>query len=111
MHKKAKESAASPIDGTWSISVRSSQGDVAFRATLHNEDGKLTGTFSGDRGSGDIRGGTFDGTSVDFTIGVKGQKETESGDWVFHGTVTGTSMEGTVNTNLGTFSFSGSKGR
>ena len=109
--KKAKESAASPIDGTWSISVRSSQGDVAFRVTLHNEDGKLTGTFSGDRGSGDIRGGTFDGTSVDFTIGVKGQKETESGDWVFHGTVTGTSMEGTVNTNLGTFSFSGSKGR
>jgi len=107
--KKAKESAASPIDGTWSISVRSSQGDVSFTVTLRNEDGKLTGSYTGDRGSGDIRGGAFDGTNADFTIGVKGEKETESGEWVFHGTVSGTSMTGTVNTNLGTFPFSGSK--
>jgi len=42
---------------------------------------------------------------------VSGQKETEASDWVFHGTVSGTSMDGTVNTNLGTFPFSGSKGR
>lgn len=109
--KKAKESGASPIDGTWSITVRSSQGDVAFRVTLHNEDGKLSGTYSGDRGSGDIHSGTFDGTAAEFAIAVTGQKETESGDWVFHATVSGTSMDGTVNTNLGTFPFSGSKGR
>jgi len=109
--KKAKESAPSAIDGTWSISVRTSQGDAAFRITLRNEDGKVSGSYSGDRGSGDIRGGTFDGTTIEFTIAVKGQQQTESGDWVFHGTVSGTSMDGTVNTNLGTFTFSGSKGR
>lgn len=107
--KKAKESATSPIDGTWSLSVRSAQGDVAIRVTLHNEDGKLTGTFTGDRGSGDIRGGTFDGTNAEFTISLKGEKETESGDWVFHGTISDSSMTGTVNTNLGTFPFSGRK--
>jgi imidazolonepropionase-like amidohydrolase len=107
--KKAKESAPSAIDGTWSVSVRTAQGEAAFRITLHNEDGKLSGSYSGDRGSGDIRSGSFDGTTVEFTIGVKGQQETESGDWVFHGTVSGTSMDGNVNTNLGTFPFSGSK--
>lgn len=109
--KKAKESGASPVDGTWSITVRTSQGDAAFRITLHNEDGKLSGSYSGDRGSGDIRNGSFDGTAVDFTIAVKGQQETESGDWVFHGTLNGTSIDGNVNTNLGTFTFSGSKAR
>src|SRR5438477_8600466 len=103
------ETASSPIDGTWSITVRSSQGDASLRITLHNEDGKLTGSYSGDRGSGDVRGGSFDGTTVEFTISVKGQKETESGDWLFHGTLHDTSMDGTVSTNLGTFPFSGSK--
>src|SRR5262249_52107510 len=97
---------ASPVDGTWRITVKSSTGDVSITATLHVEDGKITGTFSGDRGSGDIRNGTFDGTTVDFTIAAKSGSETN--DWVFHGTVSGTTMTGTVSTNLGTFQFSGS---
>jgi hypothetical protein len=51
---KRAEGAASPLDGTWSLSVKSAQGDVSITATLHVEDGRVTGTFSGDRGSGDI---------------------------------------------------------
>ncbi len=109
--KKAAESAPSAIDGTWRLTVRTSQGDTAIAVTLHNENGSLTGTFSGDKGSGDIHNGSFDGTTVEFTIAVKGQSETESGDWVFHGTVDGTSMSGSVTTNLGTLQFSGSKAR
>ena len=101
--------AASPLDGTWRITVKSSGGDVSITATLRVEDGRVTGTYSGDRGSGDIRDGSFDGTAVDFTIAVK--TEAESHDWVFHGTVSGTSMTGSVSTNLGTFQFSGSKGQ
>ena len=104
------ESAASPIDGGWNFTVRSPQGDVAIHATLHSEDGKLSGSYSGDRGSGDIRGGSFDGTTVEFTISAKGQNQ-EASDWVFHGTLSGSNIEGTVSTNLGTFPFSGSKGR
>jgi len=104
------ESAASPIDGAWNFTVRSPQGDVAIHATLHSEDGKLSGSYSGDRGSGDIRGGSFDGTTVEFTISAKGQNQ-EASDWVFHGTLSGSNIEGTVSTNLGTFPFSGSKGR
>ena len=109
--KKAGESAPSPVDGTWRLTVRGSQGDVAITVTLHNENGSLTGTFSGDKGSGDIRSGSFDGSAVELTIPVKGQTETESSDWVFHGTLDGTSMSGSVTTSLGTFQFSGSKAR
>jgi imidazolonepropionase-like amidohydrolase len=109
--KRAGESSPSAIDGTWRLTIRGSQGDVAMSATLHNENGALTGTFSGDKGSGDIRNGSFDGTTVEFTVPVKGQSETESSDWVFHGTLDGSSMSGSVTTSLGTFQFSGSKGR
>jgi hypothetical protein len=100
---------ASPVDGTWRMTVKTSTAEVAITATLRAADGHVTGTFSGDRGSGDIRNGTFDGTTVEFTINAKTEAETD--DWVFHGTVSGASMTGTVSTNLGTFNFSGSKGQ
>ena len=109
--KKAAESGPSAIDGTWRLTVRSSQGDVGIVVTLHNENGVLTGTFSGDKGSGDIHNGSLDGTTVEFSLPVKGQSETESSDWIFRGTLEGTSMSGSVTTSLGTFQFSGSKAR
>ncbi len=109
--KKSETSPASPIDGTWSLNVRAPQGGVSMQVTLRAEDGQLTGTFSGDRGSGDIRGGTFDGTTFEFTISATGQNEAESSDWVFRGTVTGESMSGTVSTTIGSFEFSGSKSK
>lgn len=106
--KKSETSAASPIDGRWTLSVRAPEGAVAIQVTLTNEDGKLTGTFSGDRGSGDIRGGTFTDTTFEFTISTNVQ---ESSDWVFRGTLNGDAMSGTVATNLGSFEFSGSKSK
>jgi imidazolonepropionase-like amidohydrolase len=105
----AEAAAAGPLDGTWRITVKSSTGDVSITATLHVEDGRVTGTFSGDRGSGDIRNGSFDGTTAEFTIAAKSGAETD--DWVFHGTLSGTTLSGTLSTNLGTFQFSGSKGQ
>jgi Amidohydrolase family len=101
--------AAGPLDGSWSLIVKASTGDVNINARFHVEDGKISGTFSGDRGSGDIRNGTFDGTTLEFTIGVKATAEQE--DWVFHGTLSGTTISGTVSTTLGTLPFSGSKSR
>jgi imidazolonepropionase-like amidohydrolase len=103
--------SASPIDGTWSLTVRAAQGSVSMQVTLTAEDGRLTGTYSGDRGSGDIRGGTFDGKTFELTISANAQSEAESGDWVFRGTVDGDSMSGTVSTTLGSFDFSGSKSK
>lgn len=105
----AAASAASPVDGTWSLTVRAPQGNVAISVTLRSEDGGLTGSFSGDRGSGNIRGGSFAENTVEFTISTNAQNEAEATDWVFRGTVTGNTMTGTVSTTIGNFEFSGSK--
>jgi imidazolonepropionase-like amidohydrolase len=110
--EKAGDAAAStsPIDGTWALTIRAPQGSVSMQVTLAAEDGRLTGTFSGDRGSGDIRGGTFDGSAFAFTISANAENA-ESTDWAFRGTLSGDSMSGTVATNLGSFEFSGSKSK
>jgi imidazolonepropionase-like amidohydrolase len=103
--------AASAVDGVWSLTIQSSQGNVSMSVTLRAEDGKLTGSYSGDRGNGSISGGTFDGTAVEFTINADGQSESEQSPWVFRGTVSGNAMNGSVATNLGTFQFSGSRSK
>ncbi|HEY0143343.1 MAG TPA: amidohydrolase family protein [Thermoanaerobaculia bacterium] len=106
-----KEGAAGPIDGTWALSVRAPQGNLSITVTLTAADGRLTGTFSGDRGTGDIRNGTLgsDGTSFEFTISAEAQNEAETTDWVFRGTLTGSNMAGSVTTTIGSWEFSGSK--
>jgi imidazolonepropionase-like amidohydrolase len=98
---------ATGVDGSWSFVVKSTAGDVSISAMLHFENGQISGTFSGDRGAGDIGNGTFDGTTVQFSIAGRGKEE--AGDWVFHGTLHGANMEGTVSTTLGTFPFTGSR--
>jgi len=99
--------ATTGIDGSWSFVVKATSGDVNISATLRVENGQISGTFSGDRGAGDIGNGTFDGTTVQFSIAGRGKEE--AGDWVFHGTLHGANMEGTVSTTLGTFPFTGSR--
>ena len=107
--QKGKRGAASSLEGAWSLIVKSSEGDVNFNVTFHVDGGSVTGSFSGDRGSGDIRSGSFEGTTVEFTITARAKAEGD--DWLFHGTLSGTTLQGTVSTTLGTFPFSGSKGR
>ena len=112
--KKPAGDAAAPasaIDGTWAISVRAPQGNVAIQMTLRAEDGRVTGTFSGDRGSGDIKTGSLDGTSFEVTISANAQNEAEASDWVFRGTLDGDAMSGTVTTTIGNFEFSGSRSK
>ncbi len=98
-----------PLEGTWHLSVRTSEGDVSFTVTFHVEEGKVTGPYSSDRGSGDIRNGAFDGTTADFTVSARGKGEQE--DWVFHGTLDDGKLSGTIATTLGTLTFTGSKGQ
>lgn len=106
---KPAPSGAAPIDGTWSITVNAPQGNVALSVTLTASDGKLSGTYSGDRGSGDIRGGTVDGNAFEFTISLTTENEAETSDWVFAGTLDGDTMSGSVTTMVGRFEFSGSR--
>ncbi len=106
----AAEGATSPLEGTWNLTVRTPQGDASITSAFHVEAGRLSGTFSGERGSGEIRNGSVDGSTVDFTISVRARPD-ETGDWVFHGTLHDSTMDGSVSTQLGTFPFSGSKSR
>ncbi|HEX7706162.1 MAG TPA: amidohydrolase family protein [Thermoanaerobaculia bacterium] len=103
-------SAASPIDGSWAVTVRTPGGNVSMQVTLKAEAGRLSGSWSGDRGSGDIRSGTFEGSSFEFTISAA-QNDAEMSDWAFRGTLDGETMNGTVATTLGNFEFSGSKAK
>ncbi|HSY50234.1 MAG TPA: amidohydrolase family protein [Thermoanaerobaculia bacterium] len=103
----SSSSTTSGVDGSWSFVVNATSGDVSILATLHAENGQISGTFSGDHGAGNIGNGTFDGTTVQFSIAGGGKGE--SGDCVFHGTLHGSNMEGTVSTTLGTFPFTGSR--
>lgn len=107
----AAAAAATVIDGTWNLTVRAPQGNVSIQVTLRAESGRLTGTFSGDRGSGDIRTGTVDGNDFDFTISANAQSEAEASDWMFKGTVNGDTMNGNVSTTIGTWEFSGSRSK
>jgi imidazolonepropionase-like amidohydrolase len=105
--KAATPSTGTGVDGTWSFVVKATSGDVNISATLKVENGQISGTYSGDHGSGEIGNGTFDGTTVQFSIAGGGKEE--AGDWVFHGTLHGSNMDGTVSTTLGTFPFTGSR--
>ena len=97
----------SPIDGTWTLSVRAPEGNVSIMVTLNVRSGHVSGTYSGDRGSGDIAGGMYDRPTLQFSIVA--QTDAETHDWVFRGTVDDDAVEGTVSTNLGTLQFSGSR--
>lgn len=108
---KPAASAASPIDGSWAISVNAPQGGIAFQVVLTAEGSSLSGTWSGDRGSGDISGGTFADGRFEFTISAAAQSDAENTDWVFAGTIDGDAMSGTVTTTLGSFEFSGSRAK
>ncbi|HUP43953.1 MAG TPA: amidohydrolase family protein [Thermoanaerobaculia bacterium] len=97
----------SPVNGTWNLTVLAPQGNISIAVTLRAETGRVTGTYSGDRGSGEITGGFLDRRALQFTISA--QLDAETHDWVFRGTITDDEIEGTVTTNLGSFEFSGSK--
>lgn len=99
--------AGSPVEGSWSLTVRAPDGDVAIQVTFRLEGTELTGTYSGDAGSGDIRSGTVSENRIQFEITARTQAETF--DWTFIGTIENERIDGTVTTNLGQFQFTGSK--
>lgn len=114
---KSEESAGSSsapgsvIDGSWAVSIRAPEANVAMQMTLRAEGGQVSGTFSGDRGSGEIRGGSLEGNTFELTLSANLGSDTEASDWHFRGTLSGDTMSGTVTTTLGSFEFSGSRSK
>jgi imidazolonepropionase-like amidohydrolase len=103
--------AASPIDGTWSVTIRGPKGDIAVQFVLQVESGRIAGTYSGDAGSGDIQNGTLNGADFELSISATFAGSAEATDAQFRGKVADSAITGTVTTNLGTFDFTGSKAK
>lgn len=103
-----EEERESPAAGTWNLIVRAPEGEVAIQVILRVEGNRVRGSYSGDRGSGEIGEGTVDGNSVEFTITATGTGG-ETSDWHFEGTISDGTMQGSVATTIGAFQFTGSK--
>jgi len=94
-------------EGSWDLSVRLPEGEVAMRLDLTQQGDQVSGSFSGDRGSGSIGEGTVDGNRIRFSLAAQASPSGEMSEWRFEGTITGNTMEGSVTSSLGTFDFSG----
>jgi imidazolonepropionase-like amidohydrolase len=99
----------SPLAGTWTLDVRTSSGPVAVQVTFQGSASNLTGSFSGDRGSGELSRVSIEGSNVTFSFSAKTTESGETSDWSFAGTLQGNQMTGNVTTTVGTFPFTGSK--
>lgn len=105
----AEGAAASPVAGSWNLTIRTPEGEIALQLTLSVSGGTVSGTYSGDRGSGSIREGSVEGSSVRFSLTAQTAPGGETSDWNFSGTVTEGTMTGEVSTTIGTFPFTGRK--
>lgn len=106
--KRADGAAATSAESSWSIVLQTPEGASNIRVTTRGESGSLTGTFSGDAGSGEIRDGSLNGDKLQFTITIQ-VPGSETSDWRFDGTISGSTLTGTATSNAGTFSFTGSR--
>jgi imidazolonepropionase-like amidohydrolase len=96
------------LTGKWKLSFTTPQGQEEATTDLTMQpDGTLTGSVSGDRGTGSLFSGWVSGDKFSFTINIS--IEGSSSDVVFTGTFEGTSMKGSIQTMGYTFEFSGTK--
>lgn len=103
------DKAESPIEGNWNLVIRGPEGEISIQLVLDVEGERLKGTYSGDRGSGDVSDGSVSGNDVTFAITTRTEPASETSDWRFDGTLSEGRLSGTVSTTLGTFEFTGSK--
>ncbi|HVR44456.1 MAG TPA: amidohydrolase family protein [Thermoanaerobaculia bacterium] len=107
--KEDEAEASAPAEGTWDLTIRMPEGEVFMQVVLSTAGDQVTGSYSGDRGSGSIREGSVEGERVSFSIAAPTAPGGETSDWRFSGTVEGNSIDGEVVTSLGTFAFTGRK--
>jgi len=106
--KKTDAAASTSAESSWSLVLQTPDGASNVRVTTRGEAGSMTGTFSGDAGSGEIRDASLEGSRLRFTITLQ-TPGAETSDWRFDGTISGSTISGTATSNAGTFSFTGSR--
>lgn len=95
------------VDGTWNINIKTPMGDRPATLTLKSAGG-LSGTFSNQRGSGDIYEASADGDTFTCTADFEGAMGKMK--LVFKGTVAGDAVSGDVQFGaMGAGQFSGTR--
>jgi hypothetical protein len=99
-------SAQSDVSGSWELNINGPQGPINATATLKQEGDKVTGTFSGPQGDVEAAG-TMKGNALSLAFSVNTQQGALS--ITLNGEVTGTSMKGVLDFQMGTADFTGTK--
>jgi imidazolonepropionase-like amidohydrolase len=108
--EEAKASTSeSPVIGTWNIQVRMNNAVMNVAVTFRGTETELNGSFSGDRGAGELAKASVADKTIRFSFVAKTTESGETSEWSFEGTIEGNEMKGNVTTSLGTFPFTGSK--
>jgi hypothetical protein len=98
--------AQSDVSGAWELNINGPQGPITATATLKQDGDKVTGTFSGPQGDVETSG-TVKGNTLSLAFSVNTSQGALS--ITMNGEVTGTSMKGVLDFQMGTADFTGTK--
>lgn len=73
---------ASKVEGTWTATIETDNGELTFTADYAVKDGKITGTLSSDMGSLEIEPGTITGDEFEYSFYIDYNKMTHKGKLV-----------------------------
>lgn len=106
---EAATTSSSVASGDWTLTIRAGDETLSIRVNIQGDATALSGSFSGPSGSGDIREVRLEGSQLVFTLTMQTGPGSETSDWNFEGTITGSSIEGTARTTTGNYTFNGSR--
>lgn len=73
---------ASKVEGKWTATIDTDNGEMTFIAEYVVKDGKITGTLSSDMGSVEIETGTVEGDEFEYSFYIDYNKLTHKGKLV-----------------------------
>jgi imidazolonepropionase-like amidohydrolase len=92
---RAEGGGSGIASGTWTITATTDQGEKTLTLTLQQEGERLRGSIQGDLGTGPIANASI-GANGDFRFTASVNIGGEATEATFGGTITGTTMRGTV---------------
>ncbi len=73
---------ASKIEGKWTATIETDNGQFTFTAEYVVKDGKITGTLSSDMGSVEIEPGSVKGDEFEYSFYIDYNKMSHKGKWI-----------------------------
>jgi hypothetical protein len=98
--------AQNDVSGNWELNINGPQGSISATANLKQDGEKVTGTFSGPQGDVETSG-TIKGNTLSLAFSVPTPQGVLS--ITMNGEVSGTSIKGVLDFQMGTADFTGTK--